>query len=125
MAGGQQKQGSTCVCMLCGGLHSFPSMAFMRSTIRYGAYEPIKSLLTQQDSGGSSSSGGAQAGMPLWKKVAAGGAAGAIGAAGATPSDLIKVRMQAYVAADEAAIVAHMARPPPAGVWRTAAHMWR
>lgn len=63
--------------------------------------------------------------MPLWKKVAAGGAAGAIGAAGATPSDLIKVRMQAYVAADEAAIVAHTARPPPAGIWRTTAHMWR
>ncbi|PSC73151.1 hypothetical protein C2E20_3677 [Micractinium conductrix] len=108
------------------------------STIRYGAYEPIKNLMdcgssSSGDRSGSSSGGSSPSSataslpqqLPLWKKVAAGGCAGALGAAGATPSDLIKVRMQAHIAADEAAIVAHARRPPPAGIWSTAAHMYR
>lgn len=34
--------------------------------------------------------------------------------------------MQAHVVAEEAAIMSHAAtRPPPVGIWSTAAHMWR
>lgn len=105
------------------------------STIRYGAYEPIKTFIQNSSTGSSSfsstaSSSGdlpraAAAQMPLWQKVAAGGLAGALGAAGATPSDLIKVRMQAHVHDQELAIVSHTRRPPPSGVWRTAAHIYR
>ncbi|XP_070558897.1 mitochondrial substrate carrier family protein ucpB-like [Ptychodera flava] len=55
------------------------------STIRLGAYEPIKVWLGATD----------PAHTVLWKKVAAGAMSGAIGSSIATPTDLIKVRMQA------------------------------
>ncbi|XP_063721705.1 mitochondrial substrate carrier family protein ucpB-like isoform X2 [Symsagittifera roscoffensis] len=55
------------------------------STIRLGAYEPIKRLLGATD----------PAHTPLWKKICAGATSGAIGSSIATPTDLVKVRMQA------------------------------
>lgn len=36
-----------------------------------------------------------------------------------------QVRMQAFVKADEAAIMQHTRRPAPAGIWQVAAHMYR
>jgi hypothetical protein len=56
------------------------------STIRLGAYDPVKEML-----------GSGQTGldMPLWKKIVAGGLSGSVGAAIANPTDLVKVRMQA------------------------------
>ncbi|XP_002741139.1 mitochondrial substrate carrier family protein ucpB-like [Saccoglossus kowalevskii] len=55
------------------------------STIRIGAYEPIKVWLGATD----------PAHTPLYKKILAGATSGAIGSSIATPTDLIKVRMQA------------------------------
>ncbi|ORX76069.1 mitochondrial carrier [Basidiobolus meristosporus CBS 931.73] len=56
------------------------------STIRMGLYEPFKNLLSDSESKNKP--------LPLWKKIIAGGAAGAVGAAIANPTDLVKVRMQ-------------------------------
>ncbi|KAL4443483.1 hypothetical protein ABPG75_011220 [Micractinium tetrahymenae] len=73
------------------------------STIRYGAYEPIKNMLQSSSTSSSGSASGVQAAaagqaaLPLWKKVVAGGVAGALGAAGATPSDLIKAARHIYL----------------------------
>lgn len=55
------------------------------STIRLGAYEPLKVLFGATD----------PARTPLWKKVVAGAISGTIGSAIATPTDLVKVRFQA------------------------------
>jgi len=55
------------------------------STIRLGAYEPIKFQLGATDI----------ARTPLWKKIVAGATSGTIGSAIATPTDLVKVRFQA------------------------------
>ncbi|CAH1783501.1 unnamed protein product [Owenia fusiformis] len=55
------------------------------STIRLGAYEPIKRMFGATD----------PAHTPLWKKICAGGISGAIGSSIATPTDLVKVRLQA------------------------------
>ena len=55
------------------------------STIRIGAYEPLKVLLGATD----------PAKTPLWKKVVAGAISGTAGSAIATPTDLVKVRFQA------------------------------
>ena len=54
------------------------------STIRIGSYEPFKELLGATD----------PSNTPLWKKIVAGGCAGAIGSTIANPADLVKVRMQ-------------------------------
>ncbi|XP_071478063.1 mitochondrial substrate carrier family protein ucpB-like [Diadema antillarum] len=54
------------------------------STIRLGAYEPIKVLFGATD----------PAHTPLYKKLAAGATSGAIGSTIATPTDLIRVRLQ-------------------------------
>ncbi|OWF34706.1 mitochondrial substrate carrier family protein ucpB-like [Mizuhopecten yessoensis] len=54
------------------------------STIRMGAYEPVKVLFGATD----------PAHTPLWKKICAGALTGAIGSSIATPTDLVKVRMQ-------------------------------
>ena len=53
------------------------------STIRLGAYEPVKEIF-----------GASHYNSPLWKKLAAGATTGAIGSAIATPTDLVRVRMQ-------------------------------
>ena len=53
------------------------------STIRLGAYEPVKSAF-----------GASHSHSPLWKKLAAGATTGAFGSAIATPTDLVRVRMQ-------------------------------
>ena len=55
------------------------------STIRLGAYEPLKLQLGATD----------VAHTPLWKKITAGAISGTIGSAIATPTDLVKVRFQA------------------------------
>ena len=53
------------------------------STIRLGAYEPVKELF-----------GASHHTSPFWKKLAAGATTGAVGSAIATPTDLVRVRMQ-------------------------------
>ncbi|KAL5014372.1 hypothetical protein ScPMuIL_008642 [Solemya velum] len=65
----------------------FPSLIRegVYSTIRLGAYEPMKKALGATD----------PAHTPLWKKICAGAVSGAVGSSIATPTDLIKVRMQA------------------------------
>ncbi|CAM1310879.1 Uncharacterised protein r2_g2119 [Pycnogonum litorale] len=55
------------------------------STIRIGAYEPMKELLGATD----------PAHTPLYLKVISGAITGAIGSAVANPTDLVKVRLQA------------------------------
>eukprot|EP00300_Choanocystis_sp_HF-7_P041832 c8617_g1_i1.p2 GENE.c8617_g1_i1~~c8617_g1_i1.p2 ORF type:complete len:303 (+),score=56.20 c8617_g1_i1:152-1060(+) len=54
-------------------------------SLRYGLYTPIKGILGL----------GTDANPPLWKKIVAGAAAGAISSAVCNPTDLIKVRLQA------------------------------
>merc|ERR1719453_1652334 len=53
-------------------------------SLRYGLYGPIKNSM------------GITAGqpVPLWKKIVAGGGAGALASAVANPTDLMKVRLQ-------------------------------
>ena len=53
-------------------------------SLRYGLYGPIKNSM------------GIEPGkpVPLWKKIVAGGAAGAVASAVANPTDLMKVRLQ-------------------------------
>jgi solute carrier family 25 uncoupling protein 8/9 len=53
-------------------------------SLRYGLYGPIKNQMGIPASGK----------VPLWKKIVAGGSAGAIASAVANPTDLIKVRLQ-------------------------------
>ena len=53
-------------------------------SLRYGLYGPIKNQMGIPSSGK----------VPLWKKIVAGGSAGAIASAVANPTDLIKVRLQ-------------------------------
>jgi len=55
------------------------------STIRMGGYEVCKTYLGALD----------PSSAPLWKKITSGAIAGAVGAAIANPTDLVKVRMQA------------------------------
>ena len=55
------------------------------STIRLGAYEPFKELLGAHN----------PARTPLWKKIAAAASSGAVGSAIASPTDLVKIRLQA------------------------------
>lgn len=55
------------------------------STIRMGGYDVMKELLGAHD----------PKHTPLWKKIVAGATSGAVGAAIANPTDLVKVRMQA------------------------------
>ena len=63
-------------------------------TLRYGLYEPIKNILGQ---GGVDPVTGRPTDFPLWKKIIAGTASGAISSAMCNPTDLVKVRMQADV----------------------------
>eukprot|EP00297_Palpitomonas_bilix_P012198 CAMPEP_0113873264 /NCGR_PEP_ID=MMETSP0780_2-20120614/3672_1 /TAXON_ID=652834 /ORGANISM="Palpitomonas bilix" /LENGTH=311 /DNA_ID=CAMNT_0000858887 /DNA_START=12 /DNA_END=947 /DNA_ORIENTATION=- /assembly_acc=CAM_ASM_000599 len=56
------------------------------STIRFGAYEPLRALF----SGGKQGSD-----VELWRKILAGGSAGIVGSVVANPADLVKIRMQA------------------------------
>ncbi|KAI8897358.1 mitochondrial carrier domain-containing protein [Globomyces pollinis-pini] len=63
------------------------------STIRMGLYQPFKTILSDNEKV-----------EPLWKKIAAGGLSGMIGAAIANPTDLIKVRFQASAAAGHVTI---------------------
>jgi len=55
------------------------------STIRLGLYDVFKVVLGEKD----------PKSTPFWKKLLAGATSGAIGAAISTPTDLVKVRMQA------------------------------
>ena len=56
------------------------------SSLRLGLYEPFKVLLGAPD----------PKNTPFWKKFLAGGMSGFIGSALANPTDLLKVRMQAW-----------------------------
>lgn len=56
------------------------------STLRLGLYEPFKELLGATD----------PANTPLWLKLLAGGMSGFVSSALATPTDICKVRMQAW-----------------------------
>jgi len=72
------------------GLYKGFTPALMReglyASMRAGFYEPIKYLLGEDPTKG---------GLPLYKKMFAGSIAGAFGAAVATPTDVVKVQMQA------------------------------
>mmetsp|Transcript_21077 Transcript_21077/g.47545 ORF Transcript_21077/g.47545 Transcript_21077/m.47545 type:complete len:235 (+) Transcript_21077:1-705(+) len=56
------------------------------SSLRFGLYEPFKRILGETD----------PKTTPVWKKFAAGAAAGIIGSGIANPTDVLKVRMQAH-----------------------------
>lgn len=56
-------------------------------SMRYGLYGPIRNSLGVDPKAPKTA-------IPLWKKIAAGGGAGAIASAMANPTDLIKVRLQ-------------------------------
>lgn len=72
------------------GLYKGFTPALMRegvySSMRAGFYEPLKYLLGEDP---------AKGGLPFYKKVIAGAVAGACGAFVATPTDVVKVQMQA------------------------------
>ena len=68
---------------ICKGLEASMLREATYSTMRLGLYEPIKHLMNADD----------PKTTPMWKKFAAGAAAGAIGQTIANPCDLIKVRM--------------------------------
>ncbi|KAF6264115.1 mitochondrial carrier domain-containing protein [Scenedesmus sp. NREL 46B-D3] len=57
------------------------------SAIRMGLYDEVKELLAGH--------GDDRYSFPLWKKIVAGGISGCIGAAVASPTDLVKIRAQA------------------------------
>ena len=54
------------------------------SSIRLGLYEPLKQVLGETN----------KAKTPLFKKIICGGISGTIGSAIASPTDLVKIRMQ-------------------------------
>lgn len=56
------------------------------SSLRLGLYEPFKRILGATD----------PAHTPLWKKIVSGGMSGIVGAALANPTDILKIRMQAW-----------------------------
>ena len=58
------------------------------SSTRIGLYDLFKELLGHDPA--------APASTPFWKRLASGLASGAVGAALANPTDLVKVRMQAF-----------------------------
>lgn len=60
------------------------------SSLRFGLYEPIKTVLQADPR----HYGGDATKVPFWKKMLAGCAAGSIGSAIASPTDLLKTRMQ-------------------------------
>lgn len=60
------------------------------SSIRLGAYEPLRNYIMTKDELKNSDA-------PFWKKFVAGAMAGAVGSGIANPVDLIKVRQQACV----------------------------
>ncbi|KAL6080591.1 Mitochondrial carrier [Balamuthia mandrillaris] len=77
------------------------------STIRrMGGYDVMKELLGAHD----------PKTVPLWKKIAAGGTSGAVGAAIANPTDLVKVRFQAEGA---------NTKPRYRNVFQAFVHIWR
>lgn len=55
-------------------------------SLRYGLYNPIRDMLGVDPANPNA--------IPFWKKLAAGGGAGAIASGIANPTDLVKVRMQ-------------------------------
>lgn len=67
------------------------------SSLRFGLYVPIKTLLGENPNEAT----------PFWKKLAAGGLAGGLGSAIANPTDLLKIRMQADNALRPTSLTAH------------------
>ena len=84
------------------------------STLRFGLYRPIKKAL----------GAGTPRDTPLWKMMAAGGAAGGIASFIASPTDLLKTRMQADAGAVPKPMSAHVseifAKSGMLGFWRGA-----
>ena len=78
------------------------------SSLRFGMYVPIKSMMGKL-SGTSSSTATttAKGPEPMWSKIFAGGLAGGLGSAVSNPVDLIKARMQADSSANAPSMVAH------------------
>lgn len=74
------------------GLYKGITASWMResiySSLRLGLYEPFKRLLTKE--------GEDEKMMPFYKKFAAAGMSGFVGSALANPTDLLKIRMQAW-----------------------------
>eukprot|EP01103_Thecamoeba_quadrilineata_P003055 TRINITY_DN12887_c0_g1_i1.p1 TRINITY_DN12887_c0_g1~~TRINITY_DN12887_c0_g1_i1.p1 ORF type:complete len:318 (+),score=60.48 TRINITY_DN12887_c0_g1_i1:31-984(+) len=62
------------------------------STLRMGGYEIVRDFLARHSSRGAGTNTGT---TPLWQKILAGMISGALGAAIANPTDLVKVRLQA------------------------------
>lgn len=84
------------------------------STLRFGLYRPIKKAL----------GAGTPRDTPLWKMMAAGGAAGGVASLIASPTDLLKTRMQADAGAVPKPLSAHVgeiyAQTGVLGFWRGA-----
>ncbi|KAG8461170.1 hypothetical protein KFE25_002359 [Diacronema lutheri] len=76
--------------MLWRGFGAAAVREILYSSLRFGLYEPIKTLIGAD----ASHYGGDARLVPFWKKFAAGCAAGAVGSAIASPTDLLKTRMQ-------------------------------
>jgi Ca2+-binding EF-hand superfamily protein len=70
------------------------------STLRFGLYKPIKTAL----------GAGTPRDTPVWKMMAAGGAAGGIASFIANPTDLLKTRMQADAGLVPQSMAAHMSQ---------------
>lgn len=78
------------VTMLWRGFEAAALREIFYSSLRFGLYEPIKTLVGADPS----HYGGDARQVPFWKKFFAGCAAGAVGSAIASPTDLLKTRMQ-------------------------------
>eukprot|EP01063_Lacrimia_lanifica_P008083 TRINITY_DN15212_c0_g1_i1.p1 TRINITY_DN15212_c0_g1~~TRINITY_DN15212_c0_g1_i1.p1 ORF type:complete len:287 (+),score=76.42 TRINITY_DN15212_c0_g1_i1:84-944(+) len=75
------------------------------SALRYGLFVPVKDALGADADGK----------VTWWKRFAAGGISGGVGAAVANPTDLLKARMQSDVAATPTRMRAHVRRIYHAG----------
>jgi hypothetical protein len=76
--------------MLWRGFEAAAVREILYSSLRFGLYEPIKTLLRAD----AHHYGGDPRKVPFWKKFAAGCLAGSVGSALASPTDLLKTRMQ-------------------------------
>eukprot|EP00980_Cylindrotheca_fusiformis_P002879 scaffold674_cov126-Cylindrotheca_fusiformis.AAC.18 len=97
-AGGQRQYRGALQCAKALVLTEGPSVLFKGlspalvrqssyGSLRYGLYSPIRDSLGVPP-------GTPKMEIPLWKKIIAGGASGALASAAANPTDLIKVRLQ-------------------------------
>ena len=82
------------------------------SSLRFGLYVPVKQIMGAED----------PKATPIWKKLAAGGTTGSIGAVVANPVDLVKTIMQSDASATPKTALQHArgiyAQRGVAGFWR-------